>query len=230
MLRPLSESPRAGGTVVNSEIGVQIRQMRVKAGFSQARLAQSLQISTLWISRIENGRGRPSEGLVRRMSEALAAPHILAAFREQDHELVPFPEPCPGQEFPQQIPIVGKASCPSFRFRKPGQAKTSKVRRDYLSFFLDPRDPDAYALIVTCDCMSPIIREGDVVVGSPRAKFRSGDEAIVTTKRGTSYMRIVVHKGDMLLLKVANDEHSEIILKTEDVLAINKIVAIRRKP
>lgn len=229
MLRPLSEPPIAGGTVVKSEIGVQIQQARIKAGLSQSALTVLVECTIAWLSRIENGRGQPSRKLVRNLSSVLRAPHLIAVLIEEDHGLVPFPEPASGQELPQQIAIVGRAVCPSFRFKKPSQTKSSKARREYVSFFLDPHDPDAYALIVMCDCMSPIIREGDVIVGSPKAKFRSGDEAVVTTKTGTSYMRIVVNKGDMLLLKAVDGEHMEIILKREDVISIDKIVAIRRK-
>ncbi|HZT19577.1 MAG TPA: helix-turn-helix transcriptional regulator [Dongiaceae bacterium] len=50
--------------------------------------------------------------------------------------------------------------------------------------FPDLRDPAAYALEITGDSMTPVYRNGDVIVVSPGADIRRGDRVVVKTRKG----------------------------------------------
>ena len=61
----------------------------------------------------------------------------------------------------------------------------------------DVSDPDAFAARVSGDSMTPKYREGDIVIFSPRATVRNGDDAFVRFEDGqTTFKRVFFEAGD----------------------------------
>lgn len=69
----------------------------------------------------------------------------------------------------------------------------------------DVSDPDAFAARVSGDSMSPKYREGDIVIFSPRATVRSGDDAFVRFEDGqTTFKRVYFETSEAIRLQPRN--------------------------
>jgi repressor LexA len=85
---------------------------------------------------------------------------------------------------------------------------------------VDIGDPDAFAARVSGDSMSPKYAEGDIVIFSPQATVRSGDDAFVRFDDGqTTFKRVFFDRneqGDEIVrLQPRNDQYPERCVEPE---------------
>lgn len=59
---------------IHVEIGTRIRQLRIKKGFSQEKLAELSDLNTSYIGQVERGEKNPSVDIVYRIASALEIP------------------------------------------------------------------------------------------------------------------------------------------------------------
>lgn len=93
------------------------------------------------------------------------------------------------------------------------------IKRPY-----DVNDPNAFAVEVRGQSMSPKYEEGDVVVVCPSKEVHSGDSAAVKLKSGAVMVKRVRFAGDMVILESVNPAYEPIIVKREDIDFIRKVV------
>ncbi len=91
--------------------------------------------------------------------------------------------------------------------------------------FPEVNDPDGYALEVCGDSMTPVYRDGDLVIVSPSAGVRRGDRVIVRTKSGEvlaqQLARKTAHKVELASL---NPDLPDRTLDVEDIAWIGRII------
>ncbi len=74
----------------------------------------------------------------------------------------------------------------------------------------DVADPNAYALEISGESMSPVFRDGDVVVVSPAAPTRRGDRVVVRTKAGEVMAKELVRRSALRVeLRSINPAHPD---------------------
>ncbi len=208
------------------KLGQLLADAREKADISQASLAETLGISEVWLSMIENGRGKPSLKLLRRLCEKLGASGILRAalYGNDGASLV--------REAgdPSMIAIIGHVSAGPSRIAWTDEGLPVGGGDEYVAGNADLRDPHAFALRVRGDSMVPSLRDGDVVIISPRlARVRTGDEALVQMRDGKAYLKAVYPKGDVLILQSVNPAYEPIVVPRSEIRKMMRVVDVRRR-
>lgn len=93
----------------------------------------------------------------------------------------------------------------------------------------DVSDPDAFAARVSGDSMSPKYREGDIVIFSPRATVRDGDDAFVRFEDGqTTFKRVYFEKteagAETVRLQPRNEKYEPKIVEPERLSGVWRAV------
>lgn len=203
-------------------------------------MARKLNITASYQTMIETGRRRPSIWLFRRMCAALEDPHLWAAAvgGVQIGPEVPGSDASSslvrdGQDHraPERlIPVVGHVSAGPARIAWTDAGFPTGGGDDYVSAHADLKDPHAFALRIKGDSMVPSLRDGDIVIISPRAgRLRAGEEALVQTLDGKSYLKAVYPKGSVLILQSLNQAYEPIVVSKEQVRKVMRVVDVRRR-
>lgn|SRR5690606_1277223 len=91
--------------------------------------------------------------------------------------------------------------------------------------FPDLADPNAYALEITGDSMTPLYRPGDIIVVSPAASIRRGDRVVVKTRDGEVMAKQLVRRTARKIELVSlNPAYPDRTLAPEDVAWMARIV------
>jgi repressor LexA len=93
----------------------------------------------------------------------------------------------------------------------------------------DLSDPDAFAARVHGDSMVPKYREGDIVIFSPAATWRDGNDCFVRFEDGqTTFKRVFAEKNDtgqgVLRLQPRNERYRPQVVPSEKVSGLYKAV------
>ncbi len=90
----------------------------------------------------------------------------------------------------------------------------------------DLHDPNTFAVRVVGDSMEPKFREGDIVVFSPAAEVRSGDDCFVrfASPHETTFKRVFFEKDDNLRLQPRNDKYSPTFVEGKRINGLYKAV------
>jgi SOS-response transcriptional repressor LexA len=128
---------------------------------------------------------------------------------------------------PDRIPLLSKI---------PGGYPMSFSDGDYPPGFADDyvdrgdtTDPNAFALTVDGDSMSPRINHGDIVIISPNAPFSSGCIAAVALDEDRTLKKVIELNGDAILLQPENPNHNPIVVPRGKVIIIGRVVERREK-
>jgi len=94
----------------------------------------------------------------------------------------------------------------------------------------DITDPNAFALIVDGDSMSPRINSGDIVIVSPNTEVVSRSIAAVTVHNDEHTLkRIIFLDNGKILLQPENEHFDPEVLDPEDVRFIGRVVERRER-
>jgi SOS-response transcriptional repressor LexA len=83
----------------------------------------------------------------------------------------------------------------------------------------DLHDPNAFAVRVVGDSMEPRFRQGDIVVFSPAAEVRNGDDCFVRFRlpHETSFKRVFFEEGENVRLQPRNERYSPIVVEGQRI-------------
>ncbi|MBN1290556.1 MAG: helix-turn-helix domain-containing protein [Candidatus Latescibacteria bacterium] len=94
----------------------------------------------------------------------------------------------------------------------------------------DITDPNAFALIVDGDSMSPRIKSGDVVIISPNTPVTNRSIAAVSLNEGTRTLKTILFlKNGKVLLKPENEQYEPLLLDENDISIIGRVVERRER-
>jgi repressor LexA len=90
----------------------------------------------------------------------------------------------------------------------------------------DLHDPNAFAVRVVGDSMEPKFREGDIVVFSPAAEVRNGDDCFIrfAMPHETAFKRAFFEKDNKVRLQPRNEKYSPIVVEGKRVNGIYRAV------
>ena len=91
----------------------------------------------------------------------------------------------------------------------------------------DLHDPNAFAVRVVGDSMEPRFHEGDIVVFSPGAEVRNGDDCFIrfTQPHETTFKRVFFEADKKIRLQPRNDQYSPTIIDGKRVDGIYRAVS-----
>ena len=86
-------------------------------------------------------------------------------------------------------------------------------------------DEHAYALEISGDSMTPIFRDGDIIIVSPAAPVRRGDRIVLKTRKGEVMVKELKRQSaKQVELKSLNPDHPERTVATGDVVWMARVV------
>ena len=88
-------------------------------------------------------------------------------------------------------------------------------------------DPNAFAVRVVGDSMEPGFKEGDIVVFSPAAEVRNGDDCFVrfASPHETTFKRVYFESGDMIRLQPRNEKYAPAMAEGKRISGLYRAIA-----
>jgi repressor LexA len=90
----------------------------------------------------------------------------------------------------------------------------------------DVHDPNAFAVRVVGDSMEPKFKEGDIIVFSPEAEVRNGDDCFVrfATPHETTFKRIFFEQNDTVRLQPRNEKYAPSMIEGKRINGIYRAI------
>ena len=198
---------------MEKSLGQKLRRIRESLRMSQGKLEELTGIDRNYISRIENDHVEPKASTLVSLCRGLGvSPSVL------------WGDDAPAEE--ERVPVVGHVSGgESEHLWGDGDLPTGEgfdlIRSPYPS-----QDPNAFALEIRGDSMSPKFDEGDRVLVSPAKEARSGCLAIIRTRDGKSYFKRVFFRGNEVILESFNSAYAPIVLRKRDLHFAYPVICI----
>jgi len=91
----------------------------------------------------------------------------------------------------------------------------------------DVNDPNAFAVRVVGDSMEPRFSEGDIVVFSPAAAVRNGDDCFVrfASPHETMFKRVFFEPNDMIRLQPRNEKYAPTVVEGRRINGMYRAIA-----
>lgn len=204
--------------ILNKAFGARLRALR--GNHTLQEVADRAGVSLAAVQRYEKGRVPRGDILSRLASVFRVTANFLLNGDEVINEAVEAYGVPPG--IPEDIPVVGRGRGGQGEFNVDGYPVGEgmrRVRRPY-----DVRDPNAFAVLISGDSMSPRYEAGDIVVCSPAHGWVDGDYCVVVTVDDEAMVKRVYRRdGGLLLLSIAPG-YDPVLLANGSVRAVHKIV------
>jgi repressor LexA len=90
----------------------------------------------------------------------------------------------------------------------------------------DVHDPNAFAVRVVGDSMEPKFKEGDIVVFSPAAEVKNGDDCFVrfSTPHETTFKRVFFEQNDTVRLQPRNEKYPPVTADSKRIDGIYRAI------
>jgi phage repressor protein C with HTH and peptisase S24 domain len=213
-----------GKIVMPNELGKKIHIARKKAGYTLAKLSELVGTSSGHLSDIENDKRSPGGELL------IALAKTLDISIDGIANVVGIGRPTDGFDIPQsarRIPIISWAQAGTDGFFEDSHFVGSGFAD--INCPHDVTDPNAYALIISGDSMSPKYDPGDIVVVSPAAGVQTGDFAIVRLVDGQVLAKKIKEKNGSFILLSINNDFPELTVPRENVISLHRIVWVKQR-
>lgn len=128
---------------------------------------------------------------------------------------------------PRQIPVAAQSRVAlEGAFGDTGEPKGGAWDRIQ---FPDICDPDAYAIVVECDCHGPILRDGARVVAAPNAGLRPGNRVVVRLTSAEIILAELIERNDdrIEIMSLCGDAVAQTFM-SDQVAALHRIVWVEQ--
>lgn len=197
-----------------------MHRLRKSRGWIQADLANSSGLRRSYISNIEKGVRNPSVKALGKLASALkvnTSELIPSEIGSGKIEIVPLPKV-------NMVPVLGRMSGGPSKLNWDKLTSPAPFGCKTVPFYKQHRRTRTFGLRMNGDSMAPRVKNGEVGIFSLGAKPRSGDEALILTRKGKTYFRIVYWKQGRVLLKTYNDHDADVILDKSDIVRAVRLV------
>jgi repressor LexA len=214
-------------TSTRTTIGDRLREARTNRHLDQISLAEKIGVVTRTLQRWEKGEQVPDGVALTKIAKATGVqPTWLLT---GDGEMYPAPSR-PRNVFPLNATTkrkVGLVDLPLVSAVPAGKVATM-FHPDYVDTYVtvdDVKDPQAFALKVRGNSMSPRIEDGDIVIVSPNQEVHSGDICVIRVT-GEDTLKKVKLEGAYMHLIPLNPEFEPVTVKRKDVDFVWKVVKL----
>ena len=177
-----------------------------------ARLAQ-LDPTTFNRSKRNTAAGKPRWPSTESIAKVLSAANVT--FRE-------FSELMDGNGA-GRVPVIGFAQAGNRGFFDDAGYPVGGAWEDIT--FPALHDPTAYGLRISGDSMSPVFRDGDLIIVSPASNIRPRDRVVVKTREGEVMAKELVRRGAMgIELKSLNPDYEDRYIEAQNLDWIARIL------
>jgi len=215
------------GVIMKSTIGDRLREARENKELDQSSLASKIGVATRTVQRWEKGEQVPHGVAINKIAKATnASPAWLLTGSGQMYGAPSRPD----NVYPLTTSIRRKiklADIPLLSSVPAGKLATI-FHSDYAESYVtvdDVKDPQAFALKVKGNSMSPRIEDGDIVIVSPQGEARSGDICVVRVNDEDT-LKKVKFEGSYIHLIPLNPEFDPVTVKKKDVNFAWKVVKL----
>jgi repressor LexA len=212
---------------MKSTIGDRVRQARENKELDQATLSDKIGVVTRTLQRWEKGEQIPDGVSITKIAKATSVhPHWLLT---GEGEMYPTPSR-PENVYPLNSALRRKVKLvdlPVISSVPAGKVATM-FHPDYADTYVtvdDVKDPQAFALKVKGNSMSPRIEDGDIVVVSPAQEAHNGDVCVIRVNEEDT-LKKVKFEGNYVHLIPLNPDFEPVTVKKKDVNFVWKVVKL----
>jgi phage repressor protein C with HTH and peptisase S24 domain/DNA-binding XRE family transcriptional regulator len=131
----------------------------------------------------------------------------------------------------RRIPVINKVAA-GYPEEFTDLGYPAGVADEYVSGPAELDDPNAFAVRVVGDSMEPRYHEGDIVILSPAAEVKTGDDCFVRYVRGqrpndseATFKRVFFDSPSQVRLQPLNERHAPTVLEPSEIRGIFRAVA-----
>ena len=213
---------------MNDILGKRIRRARKEKQLNQRSLARKIDVASRTLQRWEKGEQVPDSIYLLRLAQSIGVrPEWLLT---GDGDMLP-----QSMRRAKVIPLrterlisgIDMVQVPVFASVPAGKtaAMFHPEHTDRYVTVDNIRDPNAFALVVKGNSMSPKIEDADIVVVSPRHEARSGDICVIRVNDEDVLKKIKI-EGSYIHLIPLNPTFETVTVRREDVSFLWKVVKV----
>jgi repressor LexA len=212
---------------MKSTIGERLREARTNKELDQATLAEKIGVVTRTLQRWEKSEQTPDGVAIMKIARATNVhPNWLLT---GEGEMYP-PPSRPQNVYPLQSAIRRKVHLVDLPLVSavPAGKVSTMFHPDYVDNYVtvdDVKDPQAFALKVKGNSMSPRIEDGDIVIVSPQQDARNGDICVIRVD-GEDTLKKVKFEGSYIHLVPLNPDFEPVTVKRKEVDFVWKVVKL----
>ncbi|MAX26882.1 MAG: hypothetical protein CMJ19_20505 [Phycisphaeraceae bacterium] len=208
-----------------AHFGSRIRALRAEKGLSQEDFAQRCGLHPNTLRKVERTCAAPDE---IKESTRVCLAHGLGITRDElDRLYKPVIQQYIGDP-DRGIPVINRVQAGD-PVDYEHMELDNGIGNDYISRTgSGVDDPNAFAVVVTGDSMTPEFREGDTIVCSPASTIDDGNVVFVrfsADRDSTCTLKRVYDRGDEIELVPDNRRHPPMIVPKEHVIRMSRVVA-----
>jgi repressor LexA len=212
---------------MKGSIGDRVREARSNKEMDQATIASKVGVVTRTLQRWEKGEQIPDGVAITKIAKATNVTPLWLLTGEG--EMYGTPQR-PENVFPLNTTMrrnIHLVDLPLISSVPAGKVATM-FHPDYVDDYVtvdDVKDPQAFALRVKGQSMSPRIEDGDIVIVSPQEEPRNGDICVVRVNEEDT-LKKVKFEGTYIHLIPLNPEFEPVTVKRKDVNFVWKVVKL----
>lgn len=184
-----------------------IKNLRIKAGLTQAELADRIGVTRATVTQWEREWSQPRMGAIKKLADVFGVSvSQMVSDNDPSH-----PSNVQGMAM-GPVPLLG-----SVHAGKPQDPDTYDGETVKIPQFLIDSDPECYALEAEGDCMNKVYPEGCTIAVSPNKEPMNGSVAVVSIDGREAVMRRMYRTPNTLVLSPDsfNPDHDDIVVTSE---------------
>lgn len=184
-----------------------IKNLRIKAGLTQAELADRIGVTRATVTQWEREWSQPRMGAIKKLADVFG---VSVSQMVSDNDPA-HPSNVQGMAM-GSVPLLG-----SVHAGKPQDPDTYDGETVKIPQFLIDSDPECYALEAEGDCMNKVYPEGCTIAVSPNKEPMNGSVAVVSIDGREAVMRRMYRTPNTLVLSPDsfNPDHDDIVVTSE---------------
>jgi repressor LexA len=212
---------------MKGSIGDRIREARGNKELDQATLAAKIGVVTRTLQRWEKGDQTPDGIAITKIARAtnvtpswlLTGEGEMYGTKNRPENVYPLNAAARRNIHLVDLPLISSV---------PAGKVATLFHPDYVDDYVtvdDIKDPQAFALRVKGQSMSPRVEDGDIVIVSPRQEVRNGDICVIRVNEEDT-LKKVKFEGNYIHLIPLNPEFEPVTVKRKDVNFVWKVVKL----
>lgn len=209
-------------------IGDRIRQAREHKELEQARLSALVNVATRTLQRWEKNEQVPDSNYLMKLAKCIGIrPEWLLTGQGDMYPTLPKKSKIIPLYKEHALHKVNLVEIPLYASVPAGRT-AAMFHPDFVERYVtvdNIKDPNAFALVVKGNSMSPKIEDGDIVVVSPQLQARSGDICVVRVNDEDVLKKVKIEDQHIHLIPL-NPDFEPVTVRKRDVMFVWRVIKI----